>query len=348
MKKRIIYLDYLRFIASLAVIGIHVSGKGTYVLGNALDANSSIFTIAATIDSCLRFAVPIFFMISGALVFLKSEMDIPTFYYQRAKRIIIPLLFWALFYSFAFNKGYSLQEHIKQVLLGNAFYHLWFLYAVIGLYLIAPVFYQFLKHSSKKDIEIILGISLVLNALLPIIGEKFWVDLGPALNLNYLTGGIFYFILGYYLINFDLKILNRIPILLAGYLISTILIVFGTLKGSFNQGSYVTFYVNIFWILTIIQSVSIFCLVKTLCFNVSEGNSSFFKIVNKLGAYFMGIYLIHAFVLEVYQRIVQIDYYTVGILPYLLHLVVGVLVSYLGAIAITFCIKRVPLLKNIV
>ena len=348
MKKRIVYLDYLRFIASLAVIGIHVSGKGTYVLGNSLDANPPIFALAATIDACLRFAVPIFFMISGALVFLKSEMDIAQFYCQRAKRIIIPLIFWALFYSFTFNKGYSLQEHIKQVLLGNSFYHLWFLYAVIGLYLISPVFYQFIKHSSQKDIEILLGISFLLNTFLPIIGEKFWVDLGASLNLGYLTGAIFYFILGYYLISFDLKWVNRLPVLLVGYFISTFLIVFGTLKGSFAQGSYVTFYVNIFWVLTIIQSISVFCLVKLMCSHSFKEEGYFFKIVNNLAPYFMGIYLIHALVLEVYQKMIQIDYYSIGILPYLLHLVVGVLISYFGAILITFCIQRVPVLKNIV
>ena len=348
MKKRIVYFDYLRFIACLAVIGIHVAGKGTYLLGNEINSNPIIFSLAATIDSCLRFAVPIFFMLSGALAFSKSEMDIKVFYQQRAKRILIPLIFWGLFYSFVFNRNWPIVEHFKQVLVGNAFYHLWFLYAMIGLYLVTPVFYQFLKHSQKKEIEIILIVSFLLNSLLPIISSRYWVDLGGSFSFNYLTGSIFYFVLGYYLLNYDLKYFNRPIIATTGYILSSIIISVCTVEASIRQQMHVTFYINTLWLLVIIQSTSLFVLLKSIAGHQVSISSKLSQWVSSIGQYFMGIYLVHALILEVYQRIWVVNYQHVGVGAYVLHLVCGGIVVYFGSLLVVMILKRIPIIKAVV
>lgn len=351
MKQRIVYLDYLRIIAALAVIGIHVAGKGTYILGGKIEANPIIFMTAAVIDSCLRFAVPIFFMISGALVFSKPEMNISTFYPNRAKRILIPLLFWALFYSFVFNQGWPVREHFKQILLGNPFYHLWFLYAVIGIYLVVPVFYQFLKHSSKRDIEIVLGISFILNTILPMISSKFWVDISGAFSFTYLSGSIFYFLLGYYLINYDFKLFDRIWKVLIGYIISSLIISVLTVKSSLEQGMHATFYINTLWTLVIVQAASLFVLVKLLYQHFNKKDKTDikgFKLVKMLGDYSMGVYLIHAFILEIYQRIWVVSYETVDFSSYIIHLVVGFIVVYFSSILVVMILKKIPIVKAVV
>ena len=348
MRKRIVYFDYLRFIACLAVIGIHVAGKGTYILGNNIDSNPVIFSLAATIDSCLRFAVPIFFMLSGALAFSKSEMNIKEFYQQRAKRILIPLVFWGLFYSFVFNRDWLIIEHFKQVLLGNAFYHLWFLYAMIGLYLVTPVFYQFLKHSQKKDIEIILIVSFLLNSVLPIISSSYWVDLGGSFSFNYLTGSIFYFLLGYYLLNYDLKYVNRPAVAVIGYILSSIIISVCTVKSSIEQQMHVTFYINTLWLLVIIQSTSLFVLFKSIAGHQEGLMSKLSQWASSLGQYFMGIYLVHALILEVYQRIWVVNYQHVDVVTYVLHLVCGGMVVYFGSLFIVVIFKKIPIIKEVV
>ena len=348
MRKRIVYFDYLRFIACLAVIGIHVAGKGTYILGNNINSNPVIFSLAATIDSCLRFAVPIFFMLGGALAFSKSKMDIKEFYQQRAKRILIPLVFWGLFYSFVFNRDWPIVEHFKQVLLGNAFYHLWFLYAMIGLYLVTPVFYQFLKYSQKKDIEIILIVSFLLNSVLPIISSRYWVDLGGSFSFNYLTGSIFYFVLGYYLLNYDLKYFNRPIIAMIGYVLSSIMISVCTVKASIEQQMHVTFYINTLWLLVIIQSTSLFVLLKSIAGHQVSISSKLSQWVSSIGQYFMGIYLVHALILEVYQRIWVVNYQHVGVGAYVLHLVCGGIVVYFGSLLVVMILKRIPIIKAVV
>lgn len=348
MKKRIVYFDYLRFIACLAVIGIHVAGKGTYLLGNEINSNSIIFSLAATIDSCLRFAVPIFFMLSGALAFSKSEMNIKEFYQQRAKRILIPLIFWGLFYSFVFNRNWTIVEHFKQVLLGNAFYHLWFLYAMIGLYVVTPVFYQFLKHSQKKEIEIILIISFLLNSVLPIISSRYWVDLEGSFSFSYLTGSIFYFVLGYYLLNYDLKYFNRPAVAAIGYILSSIIISVSTVEASIKQQMHVTFYINTLWLLVIIQSTSLFVLLKSIVGHQERALSKFSQWVSSLSQYFMGIYLVHVLILEIYQRIWVIDYQHVGIGLYVLHLVCGGIVVYFGSLLVVMILKKIPIIKEVV
>lgn len=348
MRKRIVYFDYLRFIACLAVIGIHVAGKGTYLLGNNINSNPVIFSLAATIDSCLRFAVPIFFMLGGALAFSKSKMDIKEFYQQRAKRILIPLVFWGLFYSFVFNRDWPIVEHFKQVLLGNAFYHLWFLYAMIGLYLVTPVFYQFLKYSQKKDIEIILIVSFLLNSVLPIISSRYWVDLEGSFSFSYLTGSIFYFVLGYYLLNYDLKYFNRPAVAAIGYILSSIIISVCTVGASIKQQMHVTFYINTLWLLVIIQSTSLFVLLKSIAGHQERPLSKLSQWVSSLGQYFMGIYLVHVLILEIYQRIWIVDYKHVGIGVYVLHLICGSVVVYFGSLLFVMILKKIPIIKEVV
>ena len=61
--KRIVYFDLLKVISAFAVVFIHVISEFWY----DLDINSSYFIILTVIDSLLRFAVPIYLMISGAL-----------------------------------------------------------------------------------------------------------------------------------------------------------------------------------------------------------------------------------------------------------------------------------------
>ena len=70
--------------------------------------------------------------------------------------------------------------------------------------------------------------------------------------------------------------------------------------------------------------------------------------VSSIGQYFMGIYLVHALILEVYQRIWVVNYQHVGVGAYVLHLVCGGIVVYFGSLLVVMILKRIPIIKAVV
>ena len=190
--------------------------------------------------------------------------------------------------------------------------------------------------------------SFLLNSLLPIISSRYWVDLGGSFSFNYLTGSIFYFVLGYYLLNYDLKYFNRPIISMIGYVLSSIMISVCTVKASIEQQMHVTFYINTLWLFVIIQSTSLFILFKSIVGKRERPLSKLSKSVSSLDRYFMGIYLVHALILEVYQRIWVVNYQHVGVGAYVLHLVCGGVVVYFGSLLVVMILKRIPIIKAVV
>jgi surface polysaccharide O-acyltransferase-like enzyme len=89
-------LDLLRVLAAFAVVWLHVSAG---VVATKPDVYSEIWWIGNFADSFSRWSVPIFVMVSGALLLSKSSELAPLdFYQKRASRLLAPITFWTLFY----------------------------------------------------------------------------------------------------------------------------------------------------------------------------------------------------------------------------------------------------------
>ena len=89
------WLDAVRWLATIAVITIHVVAPYLYQYGQISIVNWNIYNV---IDSLSRFAVPFFVMLSGALL-LNRTISLVDFLKKRFLRILIPFLFWSLIYS---------------------------------------------------------------------------------------------------------------------------------------------------------------------------------------------------------------------------------------------------------
>ena len=96
MKIGIIYADLLRIIATFAVIVLHVSASKWYDTP-VKDFNWQIYNLY---DSLVRWAVPIFVMLSG-MFFLNPEKFIPTsnIIKKYIFRILLAIIVWGLFYQ---------------------------------------------------------------------------------------------------------------------------------------------------------------------------------------------------------------------------------------------------------
>lgn len=89
------WFNNARVIAILAVVLLHVSSR--VVMWSELGSND--WWYANLYDSLVRWCVPVFVMISGALLLSPEKAEpLGLFYKKRASRILFPLVFWSLFY----------------------------------------------------------------------------------------------------------------------------------------------------------------------------------------------------------------------------------------------------------
>ena len=130
--------DQMRVLGALAVICLHVSGP---LLKAHPDVTSSLWFTADLFDAFTRWSVPVFVMVSGALLLAgDGPQGVADFYRRRALRLLPTLVFWSAFYLVANLALHKLTPaDVGRVLLaGVPHYHLWYLYMLAGLLLAAP------------------------------------------------------------------------------------------------------------------------------------------------------------------------------------------------------------------
>ena len=136
-------VEYLRGLAALTVIAVHVSMNYTRIPGVNLLAlvNVVVYVVA-------HFAVPVFIFISGWVLGARhsGEYSLRDFYRHRARTILLPYLFFTALYlvivvegTFGFAGVPAPGRVAEALLLGTAAYHLWFFVLIIQLYLFFPL-----------------------------------------------------------------------------------------------------------------------------------------------------------------------------------------------------------------
>jgi len=290
------WIDSLRVFATFSVVFLHVASGISYRYGSF---SNFYWWVGNIYDSSARFCVPVFLMISGALILSKTYENIGEYLKKRVLRILFPFLFWSIIYiakdvilKFYQGEYLSFIEILKFVLLklkNGASPHLWYVYMIIGLCLFFPIIGKWINKSNKYEIKYFIGIWLItLFAHLPFV-KKFI----PNIEISYFSGYIGYPILGYYLskmtFDFDRKKVIHILLILTGILIT----VFGTFfttnhKGVFYSGFYEFLTPNVLLI-----AVGVFLLFK----NFVKFGTKATSIILFLSKHSYGIYLIHILVL---------------------------------------------------
>ena len=171
---REIWLDWLRVTALFLVMATHscepfyLGGEGSLILTKA----DAIWV--AVLNSLPRAAVALFIFASAYLQF-PLHYSTGEFFKKRALRILPPFLFWTIVYALVW--GEPVQNFKDLVLNFNyAAGHLWFVYMLIGLYLVMPLLSPWAEKVGKRELQIYLGIWL-FTTLIPLIRQ--WAG-GPA------------------------------------------------------------------------------------------------------------------------------------------------------------------------
>lgn len=135
-RQRVAWADLCRVVAIYGVILIHSCGTFFYAYGK--DPLSD-WLAANALDSLARVAVPLFVMISGAML-LKPGMPVatPRDILRRALKVLIPLVFWSAAYLYRNGALGPYGQGLLTIFSQPAMYHLWFVYMIVGLYLLLP------------------------------------------------------------------------------------------------------------------------------------------------------------------------------------------------------------------
>ncbi len=193
-KERIFYYDFLRAFAIIAVIICHVD-----IFYGSLSTPLQIIA-KLTFHDIGRIGVPIFLMISGALL-LNREYVLSDFLKRRFTRIIYPFVFWMFLISIGLICFNSSFDFILGVITGD-FSVAWYFWTLIGIYLSIPIINSFVRDYGEKGLEYFLVIWIVIVFLQMIHHYPLFANF----RLDFFVGCMGYLILGYYLINKDFKL----------------------------------------------------------------------------------------------------------------------------------------------
>lgn len=220
MGKRIVFADYLRALACFLVMLVHASenfygadasvGLASNMSYVANEANR--FWVAFYDGFVARACVPLFMVLSAfLLVPMKPGTDMAGFYRRRFTRILPPFIFFLVLYSvlpMAWG-AMSWEQSLADLKLipwnfPSMAGHLWFMYPLIGLYLIIPVVSPWLERSTARE-ELIFIAIFVISTFIPFIhrfitpelwGECFWNGFTA---LWYCSGYLGYLVLAHYI-----------------------------------------------------------------------------------------------------------------------------------------------------
>lgn len=162
-------LDATRILAVIGVVAIHIFGA--MVTDPSIHGSPSWWT-AVAIDIGFIWVVPVFVMISGALILDPRQFARGTtsFYRRRLLRLAPALVFWAIFYFVVVRTMMSgspiTTDAIASFLLdGRPYTHLYFLWLIVGLYAVAPVLYAFLRDGGQRRTVLFVGVVLAVTVI---------------------------------------------------------------------------------------------------------------------------------------------------------------------------------------
>ena len=339
-KERILYLDLLKIISSFCVIMIHVTAENWY------QPNIDFYWIVNnSYNALIRWAVPVFVMVSGALI-LPKEIPFKPLYTKYILRILLLLFIWGEYYWLYSSKTWSVQNFVGsfcKLLNGQAYSHLWYLYMLIGLYLITPIVQTFIKNAERRMIEYLLIFLFICQVLLPYVFQLVPQLSGfyQSLFIGSFSKYLIYYAAGYYLSHYGLSYFKRM------FLYCTaILFLFGSMIYSdiisYRQGEPAVTY-GLLSIGTFLASFAIFVFGKHLEPYIVR--FTFLKrSIRLIGPLTFGIYLLH---FRIEKLFLGFGIHSNSIHPLLGVPLVTCLIFTVTALCV-FLLSKIPLIRKLV
>lgn len=352
MSNRVFYYDALRAISIIGIVFCHV---GIFFLSQGV--NNPYFPVTAFFDCFREFSIPIFVMLSGALLINRRE-SLTKFFKKRLSRLLIPFFFWVLIYiaySVVFiDHGFNLKNAVDIFFgtsgtLGVLFWFIWMIViCYLGIFAINKIIEYGSKNWQNFDKKFILAL-IILSVIYIALSEFGLFDpysSKPLYFISFMT----YIVIGYFIANNDYlgdKLSSKVVVVLA--LIASIALysyyVFGFVVPQSLLNNHFA-YKSYFNLLILALSVSVFVffkyLSKTKYLEAIEQNNlgSALTLISK---YSYGIYLCHYVVIFSLKRNFTrffLDMNFIISIPFM------VICSLVISIVILWALDKIPVLNK--
>ncbi len=346
---RVAFADLLRVFGIIAVIVLSLTGST--MEHTAVSTQS--WWILNLYDGLSRWCVPVFVMLSGMFMLdPKGSSSLSRLFLHNMLRLFLCLLFWGGIYAvvgYAAAGGrftwHGLWDAILSALRGNTHYHLWFLYIILGLYLVTPILRAFVRGASRKELHYFFVLCFLFASLLPTLFHfwprstaplQVWYD---RLEVRMVLGYVGYYVAGYYLKEYTISRLAEAIAYVLG-IVGAVVTVWGTAAlsrsaGRFTDPLYGWFSPNVVWF-----SVAIVVLFRYVL-GISEERSRRQRLSGTARLVF-GMYLVHVFFLML------LDFLGIGVLSFNPVASVPLLTAavFLCSFALSWLLAHIPFLGN--
>lgn len=307
-----------------------------------------IWEISNIYDSLVRMAVPLFFMVSGVLLLNQKEESLSKFFSKRFVKVVIPLVAWSIVYilfrKYILHQNIDITDHLFELFYKKQYYHLWFLYTLIGLYLFIPIFKVFVQHSSKTLQLYFLSLWMITVALIPIINK--FSDITIPNYLPMLSGHIGFLLIGYILSKTTIsKKIFSLSILLI--ILTSSITIYGTHELSLEANKFQSFFYKNLSLTTIVQSISYFIVIRYLSEKLISYKRSNHTLITQLSLSSFGVYLIHPIFLKL-LRSQDISLFTLQGYKVLYVIPLTAIVVWILSFIVVMIMQRIPYIRAMV
>ena len=322
MKQRNYNFDIMRVLACIMIICMHAPMP-------TVNANGIILS---TISYFTAPGLCLFFVISGSLL-LPIKTDTTTFLKKRLGKVIMPTLVFTILYIFI-NYITGEQQNILRTICSIPFSAqghgvLWFMYTLIGLYLVSPIISKWLDTATKAEIEFYL-LLWIISLCYPIL--ELFVDINESNTgvIYYFSGYIGYFVLGYYLKKYPESVTLK-KLIIPDIIAVTAPIVLKLMNIEID------FY-SMFWYLSIF--VALLCTTIYVLINkVKIKNDKVIRIFQSISNLSFGIYLIHIAIMHFF--VWKLDF-IININNYIVQWIMVVGLTFIISYSIAYVISLLP------
>ena len=340
---RVVFFDWLRIIATFAVVVIHCCSK------ESLEVASYEWNTVHLYNCLSQWAVPAFVMISGAL-FLGREITLSKLFKKSILRIGTAFLFWSVLYAcwrfFVTHEKNSIREMVLSIIKGH--YHMWFLFLIVGLYLVVPLLNKIVENQKLVVYFVVLAFlfAFLFPQIINVVGLKLE---GPASILNefiskfrveMVLGYSGYFVLGYLLsqVRISKKAEALIYVLGVGGLTVTF---FASAWMAKRQGSTELFSDEL-TVNVLMMTIAIFVFAKQHM-NKPLKSEKATRVLSYISKCTFGVYLVHPLIIDCLKRFVGIT--NLSFNP-IISVPILAMIVFICSMGISAILNKIPFVKK--
>ncbi|MCM1458715.1 MAG: acyltransferase family protein [Bacteroides sp.] len=286
--------DILKAFSVIAVILLHANA--TYFRATD-DEEGLVWFIENIINYFTQFAVPCFLMISGAFMINKKKTNVSiwlSILYKLFLPFLTMTLIWVIVFYLNRNTHNMWEELIKPLLLCN-YGALWFIPCIMLLYILTPLFENYINSVGKKWLYITSFLGFIWAMISAIVTDNYApysISVVIAFGMYYLVGGVLY----------SIKLSKKT--VCVGVILSILLSIAALLLRCWGFDYYVFGpYRSYFSPAVVAMSISIFMIFKVGRIQEDKSNRLFISICSLIARYCLYIYLVHRLIVIILSKI---------------------------------------------